>query len=151
MTGTLTDTLTHRQLLRRPFRQTHRHETRIRQTHRQGHRHMQPSSFWGVTRAYVSNLVKVYRIGYAIDHILPIFILWWTAIQQWTIIMLLMGRSNYFNGHFPWLGGCSPEGMIKQSLIAGCDGNLGFICGIRGFGSCARAHEQGWAGSVELR
>ena len=33
------------QLHRRPFRQTHRHETRIRQTHRQGHRHMQPSSF----------------------------------------------------------------------------------------------------------
>ena len=64
MTGTLTDTLTHRQLLRRPFRQTHRHETRIRQTHRQGHRHMQPSSFWGVTRAYVSNLVNPYYSYY---------------------------------------------------------------------------------------
>ena len=37
--------LTDRQLHRRPFRQTHRDETRIRQTHRQGQRHMQPSKF----------------------------------------------------------------------------------------------------------
>ena len=41
--------LTVRQLHRRPFRQTRR----------QGHRHMQPSRFWGVTRAYVSNLVNI--------------------------------------------------------------------------------------------